>query len=101
MPCFPHWLHGLREHPDREFVNYIADGIQHGFQLGFNYSSPLRPALRNMPSAAAHPDVVSKYVGMKFQGAGYLAHFPRERYRTCRSIAWVWFQRDTLWESGV
>ena len=68
VPCLPHWLHGLREHSDREFVNSIADGIQHGFWLGFNYSSSLRPARHNMPSAAAHPDVISKYVGDEVSG---------------------------------
>ena len=55
-------MHDLRYHPDREFANYITDGIQFGFRLGFDYSSPLRPARQNMPSAAAHPEVISKYV---------------------------------------
>ena len=63
LPCLTAWQDGLRNHPDRWFAKYVTRGIQHGFRVGFDYSFPLRPTRRNMPSAAAHPDVINKYVG--------------------------------------
>ena len=77
VPCLPHWVHGLCHHPDREFANCITDGIQFGFRLGFDYSSPLRPARRNMPSAAAHPEVISKYVEDEISEGRIFGPFPK------------------------
>ena len=77
VPRLPHWVHGLRHHPDREFANCITDGIQFGFRLGFDYSSPLRPAQRNMPSAAAHPEVISRYVENEISGGRIFGPFPK------------------------
>ena len=38
------WQLKLQDHPDKDFVHYILEGILHGFRVGFNYmqeSSPL------------------------------------------------------------
>jgi len=77
LPCLTAWQEGLRNHPDRLFAEYITRGIQHGFRVGFDYSFPLRPARHNMPSAAAHPDVINKYVGDEIAGGRIFGPFPK------------------------
>ena len=57
------WSAALRSHPDTEFAGYILEGIQHGFRIGYNHTDhTCLPAVRNLPSATEHPDVISKYL---------------------------------------
>lgn len=51
----------LRNHPDRDKVDFVVNGIREGFKLGF-LQSPLRPAKRNKKSAEEHPAIVSDYL---------------------------------------
>ena len=55
----------LRCHPDRQKVNFVVDGIHHGFQLGFPPSQKLKSAKYNKPSAAQHPSVVDQYLAIE------------------------------------
>ena len=52
----------LLTHPDRQFVDYLLDGMKNGFRIGFDYSSKTVGAKRNMKSAHQHPEVVQKYI---------------------------------------
>ena len=52
----------LRDHPDREKVDFVINGIRSGFRLGFNHVPSLRPARRNKKSAEDHPAVVEEYL---------------------------------------
>ena len=52
----------LRCHPDRQKVNFVVDGIRHGFRLGFSPSQKLKSAKHNKPSAAQHSSVVDQYL---------------------------------------
>ena len=53
----------LAHHPDRAKVQYVLDGIAHGFSSGFDPSRvALRSSLRNMRSASDHPDVIDEYL---------------------------------------
>ena len=52
----------LRCHRDRQKVNFVVDGIRHGFPLGFPSSQKLKSAKYNKPSAAQHPSVVDQYL---------------------------------------
>ena len=54
----------LRLHPNRQKVDFVLDGIRHGFRLGFCPTQRLKPAKKNKPSADQHPSVID----------GYLAH---------------------------
>ena len=57
------WASHLQSHPDRAYVDYIVQGIRHGFRLGFAYSAvKLRSASRNMRSADENPEVVEHYL---------------------------------------
>ena len=58
------WEGALRQLPDRDFTEYIVNGLQRGFRVGFDHSrrSELRATGRNMGSAYEHQEVVSEYV---------------------------------------
>ena len=60
------WELCLRGHPDQEFASYLAQGIRHGFRIGFQGSAPpgIREQLfrRNMRSAYEHPGIVNAYL---------------------------------------
>lgn len=43
-------------------MQYILDGIQYGFRVGFDHSQPLESATHNMPSAGEHPEVIDAYL---------------------------------------
>ena len=59
---FSAWDRALQAHPDRAFARYILRGIQHGFRIGFNRTSPLKSAKQNMQSALIHHDVIRQYL---------------------------------------
>ncbi len=53
----------LRGHPDREFAEYIVQGVSEGFRIGFNSGLvSLKQRSGNMPSADEHPEVVTGYI---------------------------------------
>ena len=51
----PEWEKALKRHPDRTYVNYIIQGLQFGYRIGYNIQAPLVPARANMQSANLHP----------------------------------------------
>ena len=55
------WALELSDHPDREFVKFILDGIANGFRIGFNRSQPLQPAVANLQ--CTNPQVITEYLG--------------------------------------
>ena len=56
------WRSRLAAHPDREFANYIIEGLEGGFRIGFDDSHPLTPSRKNMQSATLHPEIVERYL---------------------------------------
>ena len=57
------WEKALEAHPDRWYRDYIVQGLQLGFHIGFHGSrSHLRSAKRNIPSAYEYSEVVDKYL---------------------------------------
>ena len=57
------WAHALHNHPDRAFVRYILEGLEHGFRIGFDKrNTRLRSARANTQSALLHPTVVTEYL---------------------------------------
>ena len=57
------WEAELREHPDREYAQYLLDGIKEGFRIGFEYSShACASSPRNMKSASEHPEPIDRYI---------------------------------------
>ena len=66
----------LAEHPNREFVSYLLNGLELGFCVCFRQGSPLFSATRNMHSASLHPSVMDGYLGTEAQGGRMLRPFP-------------------------
>ena len=57
------WAMELRCHPDREYVEFVVDGIHHGFRIGYNHSAhSCISAPRNMVSAGQHPQPIQQYL---------------------------------------
>ena len=57
------WYTMLRNHPDRQLVQFTLLGIQEGFRIGFRKQpSSLNSARRNLKGARDHPNVVSDYL---------------------------------------
>jgi len=55
------WEAALASHPDRAYINYIAQGLHEGFRIGFQWGAPLRSAKHNMPSTRLQPNVITDY----------------------------------------
>ena len=73
------WESELQQHPDREFVAFILQGIVHGFRIGFDYSSKsCIGARRNMLSATQHPDPIDKYMTAEIQAGRFIGPLPPE-----------------------
>ena len=59
------WKTALQEHSDSEYVNYLVQGFQHGFRIGFDRKlDPVKSASKNMPAASEEPEVVKVYLRM-------------------------------------
>ena len=57
------WVEELKMFPDREFVNFLIDGITVGFRIGYKRKGDtLVSATRNMLSAEVNPSVISEYL---------------------------------------
>eukprot|EP00731_Ephydatia_muelleri_P001265 Em0001g1265a len=57
------WAEELKMFPDREFVNFLIDGITVGFRIGYKRKGDtLVSATRNMLSAEVNPSVISEYL---------------------------------------
>ena len=72
----PAWRESLRDHPDPRYVKYVLDGIQYGFRVGFNRTSPLRSAQRHMLSAITLQEVVEDYVQSELENGRILGPVP-------------------------
>ena len=72
------WSHVLRQHPDREFVDYILRGIRQGFRIGFDRTAVrCRSAKRNMLSAEQNPEVVESYLQKEREAGRVIGPLPR------------------------
>ena len=57
------WVKLLANHPEKEFTQFILNGIQLSFRVGFNYSQQvMKSKSRNMLSTLDHPTVVEAYI---------------------------------------
>ena len=56
------WQQALAQHPHREWVASLLEGMQNGFRIGLNPTTECRSSARNHPSADKHPVVVLEYL---------------------------------------
>ena len=94
------WRRELAGHPDQAFTNYVVQGLEQGFRVGFRYPSSLLPHKRNMLSAVQHPQVVRDYLKEEL-ALNRVVRFPKPAAEQlgvhCSPIAgpaeaiWVWY----------
>lgn len=78
------WVELPKLHPDREFTNYITQGIAQGFHIGFNLSMvKLRACKHNLLSASFNPQVVEEYLAEELV-CGYIAGITLHRMQSNR-----------------
>ena len=57
------WQDSLSLHPDRQLADYVVQGIQNGFRIGFDYRrTQTKRVSSNMRSTLEHPEVVRDYL---------------------------------------
>ena len=66
----------LAGHPDRQAVNYVLQGLKHGFCLGFQPVCRLRAAKRNKPSAFQNPQTIDDYLANEGARSRVAGPFP-------------------------
>ena len=69
------WRRALGGHPDGAFARYVLEGIEKGFRIGYDYSTPLRASARNMQSARLHPGVITEYLSAELAEGRVLGPF--------------------------
>ena len=72
------WTYKLRKHPDKEFAQYILDGVKHGFSIGVNESATFTSAKKNMLSANQNPRVIDSYLSTEVKSGNILGPFPEQ-----------------------
>ena len=70
------WRLSLMEHPDIRLRDYVVNGIQDGFRIGFDYQNhSCKRAKKNMFTALEHPEVVCKYIAEECAAGRLLGPF--------------------------
>ncbi len=72
------WMKAMADHPDREFAEYICEGVRGGFRIGFDYRRAKCKAARGtMKSVREHKDVVDQYIQKEREAGRLLGPFER------------------------
>ena len=56
------WMYHLSSYPNQDLVQFFQQGISQGFRIGYQLTSPLHSAKRNLEGAYLHPKVVEEYL---------------------------------------
>ena len=66
------WARELQYHPDREYAQFMVEGMQGGFRIGFNYgANSCAGNPQNMVSARQHPQPIQQYLAKEL-AAGFI-----------------------------
>ena len=75
------WERGLSSHHDRDFVQYVCNGISDGFRMGFNYrNARCKRGPGNMGSAKKHEEVVEQYISAECEARRLLGPLDRSKF---------------------
>ncbi len=64
----------FESHPDREFADYVINGVKNGFRIGHDQEKR-KSATTNLLSAMVHQEVVAKYLEGEIQVARLVGPF--------------------------
>ena len=57
------WEEALRQHPAKQFRDYVVSGIKSGFRVSFDYTNhKLVSSKSNMLSASSNPQIIEEYL---------------------------------------
>ena len=59
------WEVRLAGHPDRTFANYVINGLNSRFRIGYDYASTRRSVTRNVKSAMEMAHIVDENLGQE------------------------------------
>ena len=68
----PMWQQKLARHPDKEYVGYVLEGIEHGFRIGVDEARVFK---QNMLSSKDNPNVVEEYLEKEVEKGNILGPF--------------------------
>lgn len=102
----------LRHYPDPQFANYTAQGLQHGFHIGFHHGSPLCTASHNHSSSREHPSIITnqfyaelqlgRLLGPLSQPMAALTHVsPKQGSNKCRLVVDLSSPRGSSTNDGI
>ena len=90
----PAWRKHLQKHPDKDYVHYILQGIEHGFNIGVDQDRAFKAAHANMQSARQNPHVVEDYLSKEVAEGNMLP------IMSAPAVPWESFPRNTGRTSG-
>ena len=69
------WRQALQNHPDKQFVRYILEGLAGGFHIGMNPNQQCISARDNMRSAKENPQPVNDYLATELAAGRIVGPF--------------------------
>ena len=91
----------LRFHPQQPQVDFVLDGIRHGFKLGFSPSQKLKSAKKNKPSATQHASVIDAYLANEVSLGRVAGPFNFPPSPTSKLVVLVSFRKRANQANGV
>ena len=70
-----YWSLALQQHPDREFVSYILEGLAYGFHVGLDPGDRSYSCKDNMQSAYDNPKPVDDYLAVELAAGRIVGPF--------------------------
>ena len=70
------WGEVLAGHSDGQFVQYVLEGLEHGFHVGCTASTSLSDPRGNLLSTRLHPEVIDDYLLAEIREGRMLGPFP-------------------------
>ena len=71
------WSTELRSFPDKDFANFVIEGIRCGFWIGFNHRNhKCISAPRNMVSAKQNPQPIQEYLTKELNAGRIIGPLP-------------------------
>ncbi|XP_076583733.1 uncharacterized protein LOC143319050 [Chaetodon auriga] len=74
----------LKNHPDRQFVSYLIQGLTHCFHPGLQTMPDFSYICNNLQSARSEPDIVDKLLAAEVKEAFMIGPFPSPPFPTFR-----------------
>ena len=85
----------VKDHPDKELVQYIVNGFRNGFHLGLQQHPPPRPPCKNGAKVLEDPEGAQNLVDEEVQKGHILGPFDTPPWTIWSSLLSTWSQNPT------